>query len=102
MRLIEIPDDGIVCLPIMSGDDTIGVRNIDLSDLPTVDAVPVVRCKDCVNSVWIEEDVYRCTHPQWIRFCKKDTYTEGVLFHGLCGDDFCSYGERRAEHEQEK
>lgn len=42
MRLIEIPDDGIVCTPIMDGESIVGERRIDLSDYPTVDAVPVV------------------------------------------------------------
>ena len=55
-----------------------------LNTLPTVDAVEVVRCRDCkhrYNSV-------HCTHPQllswsWgaIRECKDD--------------DYCSYGERK-------
>ena len=58
-----------------------------LNDLPTVDAVPVVRCKDC-------------------KFWNK-----GKLLYGsdLCNckahggyflpDDFCSDGERREENE---
>lgn len=41
MRLIKIPDDGIVRIPIMDGDTTIGERRFDLSFLPTVEAEPV-------------------------------------------------------------
>ena len=52
----------------------------DIDDAPTIDAVPVVRCKDC-------------------KWCSQS---------GLCNlyisftpsmkpDDFCSYGERRAD-----
>lgn len=46
-RLIEIPDDGIIRTPIIRGGDNIGERNIDLSDFPVVDAVPVTRCVEC-------------------------------------------------------
>ena len=41
-RLIEIPSDGIICIPIMEGDTTVGERRVDLSWYPTVDAVEVV------------------------------------------------------------
>ena len=47
MRLIEIPDDGIVRIPIMCGEDTVGENRINLSHFPTIDAVKVTRCKDC-------------------------------------------------------
>ena len=47
MRLIEIPDDGIIRIPIVDGDTAVGQRCIDLSDIPTIGAVPVCRCKDC-------------------------------------------------------
>lgn len=46
-RLIEIPSDGIICIPIMEGNTTVGERRVDLSWYPTVDAVEVIRCKDC-------------------------------------------------------
>jgi hypothetical protein len=56
----------------------------EIIDAPTVDAVPVIRCKDCVNCgtddcamhFEIDDKVY-----QWNR-----------------ADDFCSLGERK-EHE---
>ena len=49
-----------------------------INDAPTVDAVEVVRCKDCENSEEGKIGYY----------CK---------FHdtGFAGDDFCSYGERK-------
>lgn len=56
-----------------------------LAGEPTIDAVPVVRCKDCVS------------------FCDCGTYylDNGCLnVHGLSDpkeDDFCPYGERRSE-----
>ena len=65
-----------------------------IKKLPTVDAVEVVRCKDCM---YYDAKIHRCDHPnlnydvecydQWI-----DTEP----------DDFCSYGERRGGHEQAK
>lgn len=41
-RLIEIPADGIIRIPIMDGNSTVGERIIDLSNLPTVNAVEMV------------------------------------------------------------
>ena len=50
---------------------------------PAVDAVAVVRCKDCKHR---DPEDKRCDHPMGgnIPFSRKD-------------DDFCSYGERRAD-----
>lgn len=60
-------------------DDGIGF----LEDAPTVDAVEVVRCRDCEYGCEDHEDAYLCNNG----------------FNGLIGftrgDDFCSYGERR-------
>lgn len=53
---------------------------VDLA--PTVDAVPVVRCKDCANGMMSDDGKY-------IICC-----TLGV---GMEFDDFCSYGERKDE-----
>lgn len=36
MRIIAIPDDGVVRIPIMDGKSTVGERRIDLSNYPTV------------------------------------------------------------------
>lgn len=59
---------------------------IQIDKAPTVDAVPVVRCKDC---------------KRWQR------HTQVNRDYGGCGrfsattkhDDFCSRGERRTAHE---
>lgn len=58
-----------------------------IDEAPTIDAVPVVRCKDCLSSWVMPKEMrnvgeYRCEF--W--------YAE------MHGDDYCSYGERR-EHE---
>ena len=41
-RIIEIPSDGVVYVPIMYGEDTIGEWRVDLSHYPVIDAVEVV------------------------------------------------------------
>ena len=51
------------------------VRDI-LSDAPTIDAVPVVRCKDCIH----------------LGFCGEATNLEVMGFYG-----FCSRGQRKIE-----
>lgn len=53
-----------------------------VEDAPTVDAVPVVRCKDCKHFV----------SPQGVPVC---VCFYGLRFPSLSGDDFCPYGERR-------
>lgn len=57
---------------------------------PTIDAVPVVRCKDCKH---------------WKRFrddrglCKQETFTldDNTVDPVTEPNDFCSYGERRED-----
>ena len=73
-----------------------------LDNAPTADAVPVVRCGECANAKRIgkNESVYTCTHPQWTRRPHKDTFEESQLFHGLDGNDFCSYGAKMEEHHE--
>jgi len=55
--------------------------NLDLA--PTVDAVPVVRCKDCKHY-----DRGECYHPRHERHLQSIRQED---------DDFCSYGERKEE-----
>lgn len=65
-----------------------------LEDTPTVDAVAVVRCKDCKHRVWF------APHYGWGNF-------ESPFYAAVDGDvailtkpdDFCSYGERKSEDE---
>lgn len=56
--------------------------------LPEVDAVPVVRCKDCVYRRLTGKApfmFYTCSVAEGLNVCKSDA--------------FCSYGERRADHD---
>ena len=78
-----------------NGMFTIGVQQA-VDEATTISAVPVVRCGECANAKRIDknESVYTCTHPQWTRRPYKDTFEESKLYHGLDGNDFCSYGEK--------
>ena len=61
-----------------------GVKVLEwIEQAPTVDAVPVVRCRDCKH--WHKDTV----------FCGYMSYgeaSERVIWYA---DDFCSYGERK-------
>lgn len=63
-----------------------------LSRVPTIDAVPVVRCKDCK---YYKESV--ALSPQKFCFRMKDRYSEAAIGYNFAEDDFCSYGERSEE-----
>ena len=65
----------------------------DLQDAPRVDAVPVVRCKDCVN-VYAEESRLYCN--KIYEVAEGDLY--GVSLP-VTPDDYCSKGERRNDNE---
>ena len=55
-----------------------------INAIPTVDAVPVVRCKDC-KWLYDEMDDYCCrSHRGLVRICE---------------NSFCSYGERKDGYE---
>ena len=76
-------------LPTITEDDL--VYAIDHSD--TVDAVEVVRCKDCKHY----------DNSEGICWCHINSkfYPGGFDWHSFPEDGFCSYGERRT-NEQEK
>lgn len=63
--------------------------------LPAVDAVPVVRCKDCKNTMLLN------------LFSISDNSVEERVLHCVTGlgrvqpDDFCSWGERRDDGNNE-
>lgn len=57
----------------------------DIARFPTIDAVPVVRCKDCK---YCDPENLHCDNPMGT-----------ILPISRKADDFCSYGERRCEDE---
>ena len=60
-----------------------------LNNQPTVDAVDVVRCKDCKS--WQQYNACDGTKPH--RCMNHDA----IFYKRTAPDDFCSYGERRSE-----
>lgn len=54
-----------------------------VEQMPTVDAVPIIRCKDCTFGHYIDHGHMHCLHP-----CGLTTNMT---------DDFCSYAERKEE-----
>lgn len=59
------------------------LRNVDA--IPTIDAVEVVRCKDCIY--WSNDG--RCEPAE-----------NGLVLEYTTGLDFCSYGKRREENNE--
>lgn len=57
---------------------------------PTVDAVPIVRCKDCKYYTRSE-----LLAPNKFCFRLKHPAENRVIGYNFAPDDFCSYGERR-------
>ena len=59
----------------------------DVDKIPTVDAVEVVRCRDCIHY----------DNSEGICWCKLNSkfFPGGMDWHGFPEDGFCSYGERR-------
>ena len=67
-----------------------------IADAPTVDAVPVVRCREC--KYWGDEDG-KLQNSDGVLFarCKVHNYLIDGRHTGWCPteNDFCSYGERK-------
>lgn len=59
------------------GETKMVVLETDVDEAPTIDAVPVVRCKDC----------------KWW----KTNFCNNFDVFGFEGDDYCSLGERRKD-----
>lgn len=68
----------------------------DIKAAPTVDAVPVVRCREC--KYWgDEEGKLQCSDGALLARCKVHNYLIDGRHTGWCPteNDFCSYGERK-------
>lgn len=73
-----------------------GLVICELSKAPTVDAVEVVRCKDCKH--WHEETGWCNEHSHFIGAEGEACHPwESIDWKMLDADDFCSYGERKEE-----
>ena len=67
-----------------------------IDDATTVDAVEVVRCRDC--KYWGDQDgILRSSDGELFARCKINNYLVDGRHIGLCPAeyDFCSYGERK-------
>lgn len=95
MRLIdadELKEQWTIASPEPYNTDAAEVLD-SIKEAPTIDAVPVVRCKDCKHHREINEkergylmpDVLICTNAEFV-----DSGWNPVF-----PDDFCSRGERR-------
>ena len=52
--------------------------------MPSIDAVPIIRCKDCIHSTSQVSD-------------DEDTYYCNAHYHGVHSLEFCNHGERKEE-----
>lgn len=76
-------------------DEDIIAKEI-IRNAPTVDAVPVVRCRDCIT---FEEIGKHPTNKGGTSFgyCYHWQYEQGMSPNEVDGDDFCSYGEKKED-----
>lgn len=78
-------------------DEDIIAKEI-IRNAPTVDAVPVVRCRDCIE--FEEIGKYPMGMPEYpdggsFGDCYYWDYEQGMSPNKVDGDDFCSYGRIR-------
>ena len=71
-----------------------------INQADTVDAVPVVRCRDCI--AFEEIGKYPMGMPEYpdgesFGYCYHWRYEQGMSPNEVDGNDFCSYGERKEE-----
>ena len=76
--------------------DCVRIHRENIEEAPTIDAVPVVRCKDCKH--WGEEEFaeggYRECNCQQKDYATTDPKNH-AYFQLWLENDFCSYGERK-------
>lgn len=82
-RALEIVRDQGIAHP--SAYHLTNYATLILQEAPTVDAVEVVRCRDCKHKGWVQEPC----HGRSIDFCRVWNSCVDNL------DGFCSYGERK-------
>lgn len=67
---------------VKTGKSNVFIASMSLADVQTVDAVHVVRCRECLYYEKGKSYEPYCNHP-----------THGIPYSN--DDDFCSYGERK-------
>lgn len=66
----------------------------EIEEAPTIDAVPVVRCKDCKYADKERRNAAEKRHYNEILICRNANLCEDEPL-AMWPDDFCSYGERK-------
>lgn len=67
----------------------------DIDNAPTVDAVEVVRCRDCKYADGKKETNVEKRYVADILVCRNSCFFCGDEPLAMWPDDFCSYGERK-------
>lgn len=80
-------------------DDIIAAVEDLIDAQPAVDAVEVVRCKGCK---WYQESKLLSPNKFCYRLMHPDPGAARRVGYNYSPDDFCSYGERRTDHETDK
>lgn len=73
-----------------------GARKL-MEKAPAVDAVPVVRCKDCVHAVEIEKDYIRKMFIDGTKQCELGRGDQCFGYSIISNDGFCDSGERKPD-----
>ena len=84
MRLI---DADFACKGCIRYRTSLSCEECVVNDAPTVDAVPVVRCRDCKYHYWEQEPC----HGKSVHYCKLPHMRGVEVFKEF----FCYYGKRR-------
>lgn len=89
MRLIDADKFEVYSYTLISPDFDAGVLSVleKLDAAPTVDAVLVVRCKDCKYHYWEQEPC----HGKTVHYCKLPHMRGVEVFKEF----FCYYGKRK-------
>ena len=80
---------------VVTGGTALRLIHNAVDNAPTIDAVPVVRCKDCK---YYRES--RVLAPNKFCFRLNHPTKPGKIGYNFADDDFCSRGVRRNEGEQ--
>ena len=77
----------VVKLQALSPEHAVAKIILLLSDMNGVDAVPVVRCRECKHWVYTDETWGDCTNPRF--------HIPGIVDPTMNCDEYCALGERR-------
>ena len=87
--------DAKAALDALYDADAITMKGVKIiNQFPTIDAMEVVRCKDCRNSMLWRKPMDTVIGECFIRKMNSDD----EQFCMVGADDFCSYGERRNDN----